>query len=156
MLIRTRLCALAVSSILSAAAFAQAQETVPSEPSTSSQSGTLQKNSPADPGTNQSSSTSTQSATGVQLDDQKIKQFASAYAEVATIQRNANTELQTTSDPAKAEQVKTNAESAMIAAVERNGLDVNQFNQIVQAMATDENVRSRVSAELQQRMGTAP
>jgi hypothetical protein len=63
---------------------------------------------------------------------------------LAGIGHYTSTELQGTTDPAKAEQAKTNAETAMIAAVERNGLDVNQFNQIVLAMATDETIRSRV------------
>ena len=151
--IRTRLCALAVGSILSAAAFAQAQETAPPEPSTSSQSAPLQRNSPAASGAQEAPSAGTSSTAAAPLDDQKIKQFASAYLEVATIQRDANAQLETASDPAKAEQVKTNAESAMIAAVQRNGLDVQQFNQIVQTMAADESVRSRVTAELQQRTG---
>lgn len=154
--IRTRLCVLAVGSILSATAFSQAQETAPPEPNTSNQSAPLQRNSPADAGAQEAPSAGTSSTAAAPLDDHKIKQFASAYLEVATIQRDANAQLEIASDPAKAEQVKTNAESAMIAAVQRNGLDVQQFNQIVQTMAADESVRSRVTAELQQRSGNAP
>ena len=85
------------------------------------------------------------------LDDQKNKQFASAYAEISTIHQNARSQLQGATDPAKQQEVKTKAESDMIAAVERIGLNVNEFNQIATAMASDENVRSRVAAELQDR-----
>jgi hypothetical protein len=90
-------------------------------------------------------------AANTPIDDKKIEQFADAYLAVQSIQQKAANELQTTSDPAKAEQVKQNAETAMIAAVEKSGLKVDEFNQIVQTMAADVKVRERVTAELQQR-----
>jgi hypothetical protein len=43
----------------------------------------------------------------------------------------------------------------MIAAVERSGLQVEEFNQIVQSMAADNDIRSRVAAEVQKRTPTA-
>lgn len=87
------------------------------------------------------------------IDDKKIEQFADAYLAVQSIQQQAANELQNTSDPAKADQVKAKAESAMIAAVEQSGLKVDEFNSIVESMAADANVRERVSAELQERSG---
>jgi hypothetical protein len=61
--------------------------------------------------------------------------------------------LQRAATPEEADQVKTAAESEMIAAVERSGLQVPEFNRIVETMASDANVRSRVAAKLQERMG---
>ena len=87
------------------------------------------------------------------LDDKKIEQFANAYVEVQTIQQKASTDLQTTTDPAAAEKVKTAAESDMIAAVERSGLKVEEFNQIVESMASNTEVRNRVAAKIQERSG---
>ena len=87
------------------------------------------------------------------LDDKKLDQFANAYVEVQTIQQKAATDLQATSDPASADKVKTTAETDMIAAVERSGLQVEEFNQIVEAMASNVEVRNRVAAKLQQRTG---
>jgi Domain of unknown function (DUF4168) len=87
------------------------------------------------------------------IDDKKIEQFADAYLAVQSIQQKAANELQTTTDPAAADKVKQNAESAMIAAVEQSGLKVDEFNQIVESMAADANVRARVTAELQERTG---
>lgn len=87
------------------------------------------------------------------LDDQKLEQFANAYAEVQTIQQKAMTDLQSTTDPAAADKVKMDAESSMIAAVERNGLKVDEFNQIVQTMASNVDVRNRVAEKLQKRSG---
>ena len=44
----------------------------------------------------------------------------------------------------------------MIAAVERSGLQVPEFNKIVERMASDTEMRSRVAAKLQERNGSKP
>jgi len=89
-----------------------------------------------------------------QIDDQKIEQFADAYVAVQTIQQKAAADLQSATDPQQAAKVKSNAENQMIAAVERTGLKVDEFNQIVETMASNTDVRSRVAAKLQERTGT--
>ena len=102
---------------------AQDQATSPSMSTTESNaqpSQPLQQNNPAD-GTDSATADSSVPGTA-SLDDKKIDQFANAYAEVATIQQQASTQLQSASEPGKAEEVKANAESQMIAAVERNGM----------------------------------
>ena len=104
---------------------------------------------PAAPGT---SDTTTAGA----IDDKKIEQFADAYVAVQTIQQKAATELQSAKDPAAADKVKSTAESDMIAAVERSGLQVPEFNKIVERMASDTEVRSRVAAKLQERGAIKP
>src|SRR5690606_17310300 len=68
---------------------------------------------PADP------ATPSQGAATTPVDQKKVEQFADAYVQVQTIQQKANADLQTTTDPAQADQVKSNAQSEMIAAVER-------------------------------------
>ena len=90
------------------------------------------------------------------IEDKKIEQFADAYLAVQTIQQKAAAELQTAKDPQQADKVKANAESDMIAAVERSGLQVPEFNKIVERMASDTEVRSRVAAKLQERSGSKP
>jgi Domain of unknown function (DUF4168) len=89
-----------------------------------------------------------------QIDDRKIEQFADAYVAVQTIQQKAAADLQSATNPEQAAKVKSNAENQMIAAVERTGLKVDEFNQIVETMASNNDVRSRVAAKLQQRTGT--
>ena len=88
------------------------------------------------------------------IEDKKLDQFADAYMAVQTIQQKAATELQTAKDPQQADKVKATAESDMIAAVERSGLQVPEFNKIVERMASDTEVRSRVAAKLQERGGS--
>jgi hypothetical protein len=90
------------------------------------------------------------------IDDRKIDQFADAYVAVQTIQQKAAQELQNASNPEQADKVKATAESDMIAAVERSGLQVPEFNRIVERMASDTEVRSRVAAKLQERTGQKP
>jgi Domain of unknown function (DUF4168) len=85
--------------------------------------------------------------------DQKLEQFATAFVEVRTIQQKAMSDLQQTSDPAAADKVKANAETAMIGAVERSGLQIEEFNQIVESMASNIDVRNRVAEKLQKRAG---
>jgi hypothetical protein len=103
-----------------------------------------------------SSATDTTGATAGPIEDKKIEQFADAYLAVQTIQQKAASELQSAKDPQQADKVKATAESDMIAAVERSGLQVPEFNRIVERMASDTEVRSRVAAKLQERSGSAP
>jgi len=95
-------------------------------------------------------------ATAGPIEDKKIEQFADAYMAVQTIQQKAAAELQSAKDPQQADKVKATAESDMIAAVERSGLQVPEFNRIVERMASDTEVRSRVAAKLQERNGSKP
>lgn len=95
-------------------------------------------------------------ATAGPIEDKKLDQFADAYLAVQTIQQKAATELQGAKDPQAADKVKQTAESDMIAAVERSGLQVPEFNQIVERMASDTEMRSRVAAKLQERSGSKP
>ena len=91
------------------------------------------------------------SASTAPITDQKIEQFATAYVAVQSIQERAASDLQTAKDPAAQDKVKQNAESDMIAAVQKSGLQVEEFNQIVETMTADATVREKVAAKLQER-----
>ncbi len=86
-----------------------------------------------------------------QIDDTKVDQFANAYVEVQAIQTQAAQELNATTDAAKVTEVRANAEKQMIAAVERSGLQVEEFNRIADLMTTDVALRSRVIDKVQKR-----
>lgn len=93
------------------------------------------------------------------IDQATIEKFANAYIAVQSIQQKVASDLQKTTDPSEADKVKSSAQTDMIAAVERSGLQVEEFNQIVQSMAADNDIRSRVAAEVQKRSpvtSTAP
>ena len=136
----------AVSAAGAPAAWAQAQEPAPpAEETMPSQS--------TDASTPDTPSARGSTTAAAPISDQKIEQFADAYVAVQTIQEKAASELQTSKDPAAADQVKMKAESDMIAAVEKSGLKVDEFNQIVETMTADASVRERVAAKLQERQG---
>lgn len=132
--------AMGASALIGSAAYAQSE--------------TDQQATPAQ-GSTQGSMAEQGAAGATQINQAKVEQFADAYVQVQTIQQQANAQLETTTDPAQAEQVKTTAQADMIAAVERSGLQVEEFNQIIASMAADPELRSRVSAEVQKRINAA-
>jgi hypothetical protein len=139
----------AASAVAAPAAWAQVQEPVP--PAEEYPSPAQESTQATEPEAAESPSSS--SAAAAPITDQKIEQFADAYVAVQTIQEKAASELQTAKDPAAADQVKANAESDMIAAVEKSGLQVDEFNQIVETMTANAEVREKVAAKLQERQG---
>jgi hypothetical protein len=93
-------------------------------------------------------------AAQIPIDDQKIEKFADAYVAVQTIQTKAAKDLDSSaSDPAKQQQTQAAVENDMIAAVERTGLKLEEFNTIVQTMTADADLRARVVAEIRERTG---
>jgi Domain of unknown function (DUF4168) len=131
------------------------------EPATSTSSATTQAEpSQATPPETDASATAPTSpelaakSAAVGLDDQKIEKFADAYVAVQKIQTEAAAEIDsTTVDPAKKQETQAAAESQMIAAVERTGLKLEEFNGIVQTMSADPDLRARVVAKIRERMG---
>ncbi|HEY0683349.1 MAG TPA: DUF4168 domain-containing protein [Steroidobacter sp.] len=145
----------AASAAAAPAAWAQVQEPAPPaqeypSPATESQLPPSEPSSmePATPATPESNT-----AASANITDEKIEKFADAYVAVQTIQEKAASDLQTAKDPAQADGVKAKAESDMIAAVEKSGLNVDEFNQIVETMTANADVRERVAAKLQERQG---
>jgi hypothetical protein len=137
----------AASAVAAPAAWAQVQEPAPPAqeyPSPASEAQTPPMNEAPESNTAASATT---------ISDQKIEQFADAYVAVQTIQEKAASDLQTAKEPAQADQVKQKAESDMIAAVEKSGLKVDEFNHIVETMTANADVRERVAAKLQERQG---
>ena len=135
-------------------AYSQEEEELPPSATMDDEMPPADSASPAEPGTPVQESVP--GASAAQLDDQKIEQFADAYVAVQTIQQKAASELQNASDPAQADRVKSTAENQMIAAVERSGLKVDEFNQIVETMASNNDVRQRVAAKIQERGAPSP
>jgi hypothetical protein len=143
----------AMSATAAPAAWAQVQEPAPPAeefPAPAQETAPSQSTDAMTPDTPSARDSTTAAAP---ITDQKIEQFADAYVAVQGIQEKAASDLQTAKDPAAADQVKVSAESDMIAAVEKSGLKVDEFNQIVETMTADASVRERVAAKLQERQG---
>jgi hypothetical protein len=87
----------------------------------------------------------------MQIDEKKVDQFAAAFVAVQDIQAQATQQLSSTTDEAQATQVKASAEKQMIAAVEREGLQVEEFNRIADLLSTDVALRSKVVEKVEKR-----
>lgn len=85
------------------------------------------------------------------VDDKKLEQFADAYLAIQALQKEAATQQSATKDPNAAQQQQSELQGKMTDAVQKSGLQVNEFNQIAQAMVTDVDLRQRVIAKVQQR-----
>jgi hypothetical protein len=94
---------------------------------------------------------SNQTEMTVQVEERKLDQFADAFVVVQEIQRSALQRLEQASDEQAASQLKAQAESDAIAAVEKTGLQLVEFNRIAQAMMTDVGLRDKVAARVAQR-----
>lgn len=143
----------AMSAAAAPAAWAQVQEPTPPAEEFSAPAQETAPSQSSDASTADAPSVRDSTTAAAPISDQKIEQFANAYVAVQTIQEKAASDLQTAKDPAAADQVKASAESDMIAAVEKSGLKVDEFNQIVETMTADAGVRERVAAKLQERQG---
>ena len=85
------------------------------------------------------------------IEEKKVDQFAAAFIAVQDIQAQASQQLDTATDEQQATQVKATAEKQMIAAVEREGLQVEEFNRIADLLSTDIALRSKVLEKVEKR-----
>jgi hypothetical protein len=87
------------------------------------------------------------------LEDQKLDQYADAFLDIEQIEIKASAELQRAEDRAAAVAIKEKAEGAIIEAIERRGLELDEFNQITEVAALDEGVRLKVADRVERRRG---
>lgn len=85
------------------------------------------------------------------LEAEKIDKYADAYLAIEEINEKATQELAKVADPAAAHRVKADAEGAMIEAIERTGLKLQEFNEITEIAATDPALRGRIEARVKER-----
>lgn len=85
------------------------------------------------------------------LEEQKIDQFADAYLAVEEVHLNTAAALNKETDPVAANEVRAKAETQMIQAIERTGLHLQEFNQIVELCALDPALRARVADKVEER-----
>lgn len=134
--------------------WAQQQEPEPPTTSTPTEPAVTEGPATTDSTSPNAATPSAPNASTVAIDDQKIDKFADAYVAVQKIQASAASELDSAAaDPAKQQQTQAKVENEMIAAVERTGLKLEEFNGIVQTMSADADLRARVVAKIRERMG---
>ena len=90
------------------------------------------------------------------VDDSKLEKFADAYVAIQGLQKEAATAPSASPDATAAQQKQAELQGKMADAVQKSGLQVNEFNEIAQAMVTDVDLRQRVIAKVQQRSSLNP
>ena len=72
------------------------------------------------------------------INDATLKQTAKAFIKIKQIVQKANVDLSKTTDKAQQQQIAQTAESDKLAAVQAEGLQPSQYNQVIQLAQTDE------------------
>lgn len=86
----------------------------------------------------------TQQAPTQDFSDQQLQQFADASQEIAVISQEYTQRLQEAEDESAQQEVRAEANDAMIDVVENSGLDVDTFNAIGQSIQQDPEMMQRV------------
>lgn len=85
------------------------------------------------------------------LEDKKLDQYADAFLDIEQIQVEASAQLDKAENEAAAVAIKEKAEGAIIEAIERSGLKLDEFNQITEVAALDNDVRRRIADRVEKR-----
>lgn len=87
------------------------------------------------------------------LEDKKLDQFADAYVAIERIHLQAERALATSPDTETASRVEQEAQIAMVQAVERSGLVVEEFNQIATLAELNPDLGAEVARRVDMRRG---
>jgi len=90
-----------------------------------------------------------QQAPDVDVSDAELDQVADAYQAVTEVREKFQQELGEVSDPERAQQLQQQAGEEMVEAVEAQGLDVQTYNQVMEAAQVDEELRNQLLERLE-------
>jgi len=96
-----------------------------------------------------------QAQPAIQPSEEQLQKFASASQKVAMVADEYRPKLQAAKDDAAREQVYREADEKMVRMVNADGLTVDEFNGIGQAVDQDPQLRQRVIAIVQKNTGAA-
>ncbi|RQD58486.1 MAG: DUF4168 domain-containing protein [Desulfonatronovibrio sp. MSAO_Bac4] len=92
-----------------------------------------------------------QPAAPIEVSDADLNKAASAYVEIAEIRESFEETLAGVSDPEKAHSLQEEAMEEMVEAVQNNGLDVQAYNEIMEAAQADEELGNQFLTLLDQK-----
>jgi predicted RNA-binding protein (virulence factor B family) len=88
----------------------------------------------------------------IQPDEQQLDSFVVATVRIIGIQQQAQQQMQA-AKPEQQEQVRAQALQAIVAAVENEGLSVDEYNGIVQHVENDPELGQTVQQRIQEEVG---
>lgn len=106
--------------------------------------------------TSSTTTTTTSSQNTGAVTDTKLNQFADAYVAVQKVQKEASTQLSANADAAKTQQVQSDAQVRIADAIQKNGLQLDEYNQIAQLINADDDLRTRAVERIQQKATGTP
>lgn len=87
---------------------------------------------------------------GIEVSDAELDKVAQAYIDISEIRENFQESLVEVSDPEMAQQLQEQAGEAMVEAVQNNGLDVQTYNEVMEAAQVDEELRQQLLTRLEE------
>jgi hypothetical protein len=84
--------------------------------------------------------------------DEQVDSFVSATVRIITIQREAQQEMAAAEEQEKQQQVRDEALQMIVAAVEEEGLSVDEYNGIVQKVESDPEFGQTVQQRIQEQV----
>ena len=88
----------------------------------------------------------------VQPDEKQLESFVTATVRIISIQQQAQKQMSATAEPEQQKQVRDEALQMIVAAVEEEGLSVDEYNGIVQQVESDpelgETVKQRIKEQV--------
>jgi hypothetical protein len=79
----------------------------------------------------------------VEVTDELLERFVDVYPDMYNINQAAEQELANVTDPAEAQAIQARAQSQMIATLEEGEISVPEYEAVVQALNTDEELRAK-------------
>ena len=83
------------------------------------------------------------------VDDATLKRTAAAYVKVRDISVKAEQAINSTDDTAKKQQLAAESESAKVAAVKQEGMDPQQYNNVIQMVKADNSLQQKFLSYVQ-------
>lgn len=79
----------------------------------------------------------------IEVTDELLERFVGVYPDMYEINQSVEQELATVSDPAEAQAVQARAQARMIETLEEGEISVPEYEAVVQALNTDEELRAQ-------------
>ncbi|SRR5690554_3562416 len=89
-------------------------------------------------------------APAAQVSDSELQKFADAYASTLEIRQEFTQQLNSAESSEEVQELQQRANEEMIQAVEDNGLSLEEYNTIAQAVSSDPELQTRLSSMIAQ------
>jgi hypothetical protein len=87
------------------------------------------------------------------LEEGKLDQYAVAFVAIEKIEQDAKARLSQAKDPVQKQEIRAGAEDQIFEAVERSGLQLNEYNQIAELAAKNDALRAKLESKIERRRG---